>query len=100
MPGFFDAIENFKPKERAKPTVEIQGNTIEVTLDMFKKIEKHGAENFELKNDIIVMKPILVVGKTHEMLVKSEKGYVFTDGDPYWPDKITEGGYTWQIEQE
>ena len=100
MPGFFDALENFKPKERKKPTVEIQGKVMEVTPEMFKKVTDHGAENFEFKNDKIVLKQTIVPGKTHEMLVKSEEGYVFIDGDPCWPDTIKEGGYTWQIEQE
>ena len=100
MPGFFDALENFKPKERAKPTVEIQGNTIEVTPDMFEKVQKHGAENFELKNKKVVLKPTFIVGKTHETLVKTKKGYNFHDNDPYYPKDIVEGGFTWQIELE
>ena len=100
MPGFFDALENFKPMDRKKPTVEIQGKVMEVTPEMFKKVMDHGAENFELENDKIVLKQTIVPGKTHEMLVKSDEGYVFIDGDPCWPDTIKEGGYTWQIEQE
>ena len=43
MPGFFDALENFKPLDRKKPTVEIQGKVMEVTPEMFKKVMDHGA---------------------------------------------------------
>jgi|TARA_R110000803_G_scaffold135903_1_gene202850 DNA replication initiation complex subunit (GINS family) len=100
MPGFFDALKNFKGKERAKPMVEIQGTRMEVTLDMFKKVERHGAENFELKNGKVVLKATFLVNKTYETLVKTEKGYVFFDRDPYWPKEFTDGGHTWQIESE
>jgi|TARA_R110001592_G_scaffold234623_1_gene492205 hypothetical protein len=100
MPGFFEALNNFKPKERPKPTVEIQGIKMETSIEMFKKVQMHGAENFELKDGKIVMKQSFFKGKAYEMLVKSEKGYVFIDNDPYWPKEFTKGGYTWQIELE
>ena len=77
MPGFFEALNNFKPKETQKPTIEIQGIMMETSLELFKKVQMHGA-----------------------MLTKSEKGYVFVDNDPYWPKEFTQGGYTWQIELE
>ena len=100
MSGFFEALQNFKPKEKHKPTVEIQGTKMEVSNEMFQKVIKHGAENFEIKNGKIVLKPTFVAGKSYEMLVKSEKGYEFYDNDPYYPKDVVEGGFTWQIESE
>ncbi len=100
MPGFFEALENFKPKETPKPTIEIQGTKMETSLELFKKVQMHGAENFELKDGKVVMKQSFLKGKTYETLVKAEKGYVFVDNDPYWPKEFTKGGYTWQIESE
>jgi|TARA_B110000444_G_C18722018_1_gene538933 hypothetical protein len=101
MPGFFEALNNFKPKETQKPTIEIQGIMMETSLELFKKVQMHGAENFELKGDKVVMKQTFLKNyKTHAMLTKSEKGYVFVDNDPYWPKEFTQGGYTWQIELE
>ena len=53
MPGFFEALNNFKPKEQQKPTIEIQGKKMEASLELFKKVQMHGAENFELKDGSI-----------------------------------------------
>jgi hypothetical protein len=100
MPGFFEALENFNPKEPPKPTVEIQGKKLEVTPEVFQKVQKHGAENFELKNGKISLKSIFIIGKTYEILVKADKGYDFHDHDPYYPRDIVEGGFAWQIKSE
>jgi len=101
MPGFFEALNNFKPKQTQKPTIEIQGIKMETSLELFKKVEMHGVENFELKDGKVVMKQSFLKNyKTYPMLAKSEKGYAFVDNDPYWPKEFTQGGYTWQIELE
>ncbi len=101
MPGFFEALQNFQPKKTQKPTIEIEGVKMETSLELFKKVEMHGVENFELKDGKVVMKQSFLKNyKTYEMLVKSEKGYVFVDNSPYWPKEYTQGGYTWQIELE
>ena len=101
MPGFFEALNNFKPMALPKPTIEIQGKKMEVSPELFKKVQMHGAENFELKDGKVVLKQVFLKNyKTYAMLVKSEKGYTFVDNDPYWPKEFTKGGYTWQIELE
>ncbi len=100
MPGFFEALSNFQSKERKKPIVEIQGTKMEISIELFKKVQMHGAENFELKDGKVVLKQSSLKGKSYETLVKSEKGYVFVDNDPYWPTGFTKGGHTWQIESE
>jgi hypothetical protein len=48
----------------------------------------------------IVKKPIKKTGRIFNELKKSKEGYVFLDGDPYWPVGFKEGGYTWQTPLE
>lgn len=100
MPGFFEALENFKPTEIKKPTVKIQGKVFEVSIEKYKEIERVGAENYEIKKGAIKRKPEHIPGKTYEMLAKTEKGYALHEGNPYWPTEIVEGGVEWQIESE
>jgi len=100
MPGFFEALENFKPTDRKKPTVEIQGKIFEVEIQLFKDIERNGKEQYEIKDGKIALKPRRNFKKTYERLVKSDKGHSFIDADPYWPSKIVTGGYSWQKETE
>jgi len=100
MSTFFDALQNFKPKERQKPIVTIQGKTIEVESTLFQEILQHGEDQYEIKNNKIVRKPLPKYRKIYGVLTKSEKGFTLVDSDPYWPDGIAEGGYTWQTESE
>jgi hypothetical protein len=101
MPGFFEALKNFEPKERQKPFVTIDGKRIEVSIEKFKEITLHGESEYEVKKGKIVRKPFkgaliesLVLGKT------DENGYNFVDRHPYWPNEQIQGGYTWHIKQE
>ena len=100
MPGFFEAFENFKPKEPPKPSVTISGKKMEVSIEQFKQVMKHGEDAFELKAGKIVRKPFKGALKESLVLGKGDKGYSFLDSNPYWPDKEVEGGYTWHIESE
>ena len=100
MPGFFEALENFKPRKRAKPVVLIDGQKIEVSLDKFNEVMAHGQENFNLKKGKIVRKVVNRIYKHQTILCKADKGYKFLDGHPYWPDSIVEGGFQWKTEQE
>ena len=100
MPGFFEAFDNFKPKERDKPCVTIDGEKIEVTPDVFKKIISNGEHAYKLKNGKIVRKPYTGAKKECLTLTKTERGYHMLDGNPYWPEKIAEGGFEWEIESE
>jgi len=100
MSGLIEALKNFRPKERHKPHVLIDGQKIEVSLEKFKEVLSHGQENFEIKKGKIVRKPTKRNLRQNTILVKADKGYKFLDGNPYWPDSIVEGGYEWQLEQE
>ena len=102
MPGFFEALGQWqaKPKERANPTVTIDGKRIEVPLELYKQIILHGEHEYKLSNGKVVRKPYLGAKKDCLVLGKADEGHSLVNGHPYWPDKKTKGGYEWQIEQE
>ena len=56
MPGFFDALRNFKPTPPKKHYVTIDGNKIEVSLQQCLEIQRVSAGNYEYKNNEIVSK--------------------------------------------
>ena len=97
MPGFFEALENFKPTPPKKHYVTIDGNKIEVSLQQCLEIQRVGAENYEYKNNEIVRKVIVPKEQQQTILVKADKGYNFYDKDPFWVEKIGEAGYLWKI---
>jgi hypothetical protein len=42
-----------------------------------------------------VLKPRPKIKRGYNILKKSDKGYNFYDNDPYYPNKIVDGGYKW-----
>ena len=101
MPGFFEALENFRPRPRKKLTATIEGKTVEVDLDTKKKIIQHGEHMFIWKDGKIVMRQIKRRSLlAYPKLTLADKGYSFYDDDPFWPKEIVEGGYNWKIESE
>jgi hypothetical protein len=101
MPGFFEALENFRPSPRKKLTATIEGKTVEVDLDTKKKIIQHGEHMFIWKDGKIVMRQIKRRSLlAYPKLTPADKGYSFYDDDPFWPKEIVEGGYNWKIESE
>ena len=99
MQEFFKALNNFKPKERQKPKVTIQGQVFEVDMELFKQVMSNGEDQYEIKKGKITSKPRPKnTEKSYEILVKAEKGHVFVNGDIYWPADIKEGGFKWQSE--
>ena len=97
MPGFFDALKDFKPTPPKKHYVTIEGNKIEVSLQQLLDIQKVGVENYEYKNKEIVRKVIVPNEQKQTALKKAGKGYQFYNKDPFWVKGIGESGYTWQI---
>ena len=97
MPGFFEALENFKPTPPKKHYVTIDGNKIEVSLQQCLEIQRVGAENYEYKNNEIVRKVIMPREQRQSTLKKADTGYQFYNKDPFWVKGISEPGYTWQI---
>ena len=101
MEEFFKALQNFKPKEKAKPKVIVEGKEFEVDIETFKKIQMHGEDQYEIKAGKIVRKPLPTSAKkSYEILGKADKGITFVDGEPYWPADIKQGGYEWRAQSE
>jgi hypothetical protein len=100
MTEFFNALNNFRPVERKKPIVVIDGKEMEVSKEVFKKVEQHGAENFKLVDGKIRRIPPKIFKKTYFILRKADEGYIFNNHDPYWPESYGEGGFVWEDESE
>ena len=97
MPGFFEALENFKSIPPKKHYVTIEGNKIEVSLQQCLEIQQVGVENYEYKNKEIVRKAIVPKEQQQTILVKADKGYNFYDKDPFWVKEIGEAGHQWKV---
>ena len=52
------------------------------------------------KDGEIVVRPAPPPKSRYRTLAKSEKGSFFEDDDLHWPNKIAEGGVTWQTKSE
>ena len=99
MPGFFEALENFKPKRREPNVVTIEGLSKVVSIEEHREILKHGEENYIWQKGEIVRKPLPKIKKGYKVMQKTnKKGYTFYDNDPYWPNKVVKGGFRWQQE--
>jgi len=100
MPGLFEAWANFPKQEPKKHFVMVQGKKYEVSHEKSKWAIMHGPENLIIKDGEIILKPKPKAKTKYKTLVKSDKGYFFQDNDIHWPNKVAEGGVTWQIESE
>ena len=100
MPGLFEALANMPKKEPKKFFITVQGKEYEVSLEKKLWSQQHGEENLVIKDGEIVVKPAPPLKSKYRSLIKSEKGYFFEDGDIHWPNKIAEGGVTWQTKSE
>tara|TARA_R110001592_G_scaffold84749_8_gene250412 strand:+ start:4294 stop:4578 length:285 start_codon:yes stop_codon:yes gene_type:complete len=92
--------ELLPPPKRKTHTVVIQGQEIEVTLEKKLQVQRAGEYAFILDNGEIVPKPKKKNKLQCKVLVKTDMGGHFYDGDPFWIEKISEEGYAWQIESE
>ena len=92
--------ELLPPPKRKTHTVVIQGQEIEVTLEKKLQVQRAGEYAFILDNGEIVPKPKKKNKLQCKVLVKTNMGGHFYDGDPFWIEKISEEGYAWQIESE
>ena len=97
MPGFFEAVENFKPKKKVQ-TVTIQGQSIVVTLEKKLEVMKHGEDAYEWKTNMeFVRKKRIPAEQQQPTLHKADKGYTFYKKNPFWVKNINKEGYKWQI---
>ena len=113
MPGFFEALNNFKrPERNTTYYIKVNGQEIEclamtpaddhveVDRDQYSQLLKEGHQNFQFINGKIVKKHKRISKRVYTVLTKSSEGLTFLDGDPYWPTEIAQGGYTWQTPAE
>ena len=100
MPGLFDALKKWPKRETKKFFITVEGEEHEVTLDKKLWAQQYGEENLMLRDGEIVVKPTPRPKTQYSTLTKSCQGYFFLDDDIHWPNKIGEGGVTWQIERE
>ena len=101
MPGFFEALDNFKNKEPKKHFVTVEGQTIEVSLEKKLEIQKAGigAWTIQKVSDgiVFVKKPIIPKEQKQTELIQAENGITFYENNPFWPTEKKNKGYTWQI---
>jgi len=95
MPGFFEAFKNIPEPEKVILKSTIDGREFEVSEELFKEIQKHGEQEYTVKNDKIVMKPQTSARRSYPMLAKGEKGLNLLDGNMFWPTDEVDGGYEW-----
>ena len=97
MSELFKALNNFK-RVAKKHTVLVNGQEIEVTLQKKLEIMQNGADNYTIKEGLIVLKPRRRPGVVYPVLKRTDRGYSFHKGDIHWPEEIIEGGDSWVIE--
>jgi len=95
MPGFFEALTNMPEPKKVIPKATIDGREFEVSTELFKEIQKHGEQEYTVKNDKIVMKPQSQAKRRYPMLAKGEKGRDLLDANMFWPTDEVDGGYEW-----
>ena len=100
MSEFLKAFQNLPPLIKKKHFVTIQGKTVEVSLERSLAVIKYGTEAYMWKGEEFVLKPKPTYKTTYRTLQKDDCGYDFLDGDIHWPNKIINGGVTWQKESE
>tara|TARA_R110001592_G_scaffold67438_2_gene207002 strand:- start:1123 stop:1425 length:303 start_codon:yes stop_codon:yes gene_type:complete len=100
MSSILEALRNRPRKQPKKHFVKVGGKEIEVSLEKKLEIIRRGEDRYMLEENQIVLKPERKIKAKFKKLVDSEKGYYFLDNDIHWPEKIGEGGKTWQIEYE
>ena len=98
MPGFFEALENFKPTPKKIHTVTIQGQSVVVTLEKKLEVIKHGEDAYEWKtNTEFVRKKRIPAEQRQPLMYKADKGVTFYKKNPFWVKNIDKEGYIWQI---
>ena len=97
MPGFFDALADFKPTLPKKHYLTFGETKIEVSLQQYLEVTRAGIENFEYEDKKIVRKIILPKEQQQPVLTKAVKGYTFYKKNPFWVKNVSKEGYIWQI---
>ena len=98
---YFITVENEKILEIGKGNKE---NSIEISLENFKKLQESGEENFLYKKGklIRILKTTTTVIEP-ELKKNKEQGYELLNHNPFWPisyKEKQENLYSWQIKSE
>ena len=97
MPGFFEALENFKPKEKKPHVVTIEGQSIVVSLERKLEIMQAGEDAYTWEKGEVVKKKRIPAEQRQPLMHKADKGYTFYKKNPFWVKNIDKEGYIWQI---
>ena len=97
MPGFFEALKNFKPTPPKKHYLTFGETKIEVNVKQYLEVINAGIENFEYKDGKILRKIRVPAEQRQPILQKESKGVKFYKQNPFWVKGIREPGYTWRI---
>ena len=97
MPGFFDALENFKPQKRQPHVVTIEGLSIVVSLERKLEIMQAGEYAYTWKKGEVVKKKRIPAEQRQPLMYKADKGVKFYKKNPFWVKNIDKEGYKWQI---
>lgn len=113
MPGFFEALNNFKrPERNATYYIKVDGqeiiclsmtaadDNVLVSKEQYTQLLKEGHQNFQFMDGKIIKKIKKASIRVYTVLEKSSEGLAFLDGDPYWPTGIAKGGHTWRAPVE
>ena len=97
MPGFFEALENFKPHKKQPHVVTIEGLSIVVSLERKLEIMQAGEDAYTWEKGEVVKKKRIPVEQRQPLMHKADKGYTFYKKNPFWVKNIGKEGYIWQI---
>ena len=103
--GFKTAFDQWMERRNATPKkkyhLKFGIRQIEVALEQYLEVTRHGIHHYELKDNKIVLKPIKKTFQPKPVLAPAQMmGYHFHNGDPYWVTKHDKGGFEWVIDQE
>ena len=97
MPGFSEALENFKPQKKQPHVVTIEGHSIVVSLERKLEIMQAGEEAYTWEKGEVVKKKRIPAEQRQPLMHKADKGYTFYKKNPFWVKNIDKEGYKWQI---
>ena len=97
MPGFFEALENFKPQKKQPHVVTIEGLSIVVSLERKLEIMQSGEEAYTWEKGEVVKKKRIPAEQRQPLMYKADKGVKFYKKNPFWVKNIDKEGYIWQI---
>tara|TARA_B100000676_G_C17293251_1_gene443470 strand:- start:48 stop:368 length:321 start_codon:yes stop_codon:yes gene_type:complete len=94
-------VQRRKSTPKKKYHLKFGTQEVEVTLDRYIEVTRHGIHHYELKDNKIVLKPFRKTLQPKPVLAPAQlMGYHFQNGDPYWVTKHDKGGFEWVTGQE